>query len=191
MTQDDKTSVLPPAVNFRCVSRLNTGPDVCPPDDHITPSTGATRKYHDTNKLQSPVLKVKLVPCNCLLLCMFCSKLVSWSLCLCVATSCTSQPRHFWAQMGRTSRGRRDCSLVRSEKHRLDLWASAYWKHFSERRCSVSKKSFWYLMVYLQVDDVGICIDLCPGDDHRSGASLSHAEHTNKLTCSQLMFWFY
>lgn len=43
-----------------------------------------------------------------------------------------------------------------------------------------SKKSFWYLIVYLQVDDVGINMDLCPGDNHRSGASLSYAEHTNK-----------
>lgn len=90
-TTQDKTSVFPPAVNLRCVSRFNTGPDVCPPDDHRALSTSSPRKYHNTNKLQSPVLKVKLVPCNCLLLCMFCSEPVSWSLCLCVSTSYTSQ----------------------------------------------------------------------------------------------------
>lgn len=92
MTQDassfkGKTSVFPPAVNevylnFRCVSRFNTGSDVCPPDDrHTAPSTSRRQKYQNTNKLQSPGLKVKLVPCNCLLLCMFCCKPVNWSLC--------------------------------------------------------------------------------------------------------------
>lgn len=164
---------------------------------HLPPAVGR-RKYHNTNKLQSPVLKVKLVSCNCLLLCMFCSKPVSWSLCLCVSTSYTSQTRHFWAPKGRTSRDRCDRSLVRSEKHWLDLWASIYQKHFSERRqCSVSLSSEKSFLVsycfYLQVDDVGINIDLCPGDDHRSGVSLSYAEHTNKLitidVLALLKFW--